>query len=440
MNSFSLSLRYIRARLLSSSLNIVLLGLGIATLVMLLLVGTQVEQRFTNDAKGINLAVGAKGSPLQLVLSSVYHVDIPTGNIPLTALDTLRANPMVKQAIPLSMGDSYRGYRIIGTEPAYPQHYNGTLAEGVWFDKAFTAVLGSDVAASMHLTLGKTFVGNHGLAAGGEEHSEFPYTVVGILKPTGTVIDRLVLTPLESVWQVHEHHHHHHHDDGDEDEDHDEDHDHDEHEEHHDADHDEDHDHDHDEHHDEHEEHAQKPREITTALVTYKSPAAAVSMPRLINSSTNMQAAAPAMEMARLFHLLGIGLDTLRAFGALFIFTAALSLFIALYNAMQERRYDMAIMRSMGATPGRLLTQVLCEGLLITAAGTVLGLVAGHGVTQIISLSVAQARDMHLTGLVFSIEEVYIVLAAAVIGAIASLLPAIQAYRTDITSLLATRL
>ncbi len=410
MNSFSLSLRYIRARLLASSLNILLLGLGIATLVMLLLVGTQVQQRFTNDAKGINLAVGAKGSPLQLVLSSVYHVDIPTGNIPLTALDTLRANPMVKQAIPLSIGDSYRGYRIIGTERAYPEHYKATLADGVWFDKAFTAVLGADVAAQSRLTLGQHFVGNHGLAAGGEEHSEFPYTVVGILKPTGTVIDRLVLTPLDSVWEVHEHHHHHH-DDGDEDHDHDE----------------------------EHEEHAATSREITTALVTYKSPAAAVSMPRLINSSTNMQAASPAMEMARLFHLLGIGLDTLRAFGLLFIITAALSLFIALYNAMQERRYDMAIMRSMGATPLRLLMQVICEGLIITVTGILLGLVLGHGVTHILSLSIAQARDMHLTGLVFSVEEVYIVLAACGIGVIASLIPAIQAYRTDITSLLATR-
>ena len=115
-----LSLAYLKDRGLNTALNILLLALSVASLVILLLFSSQLENRFDKDAQGIDMVVGAKGSPLQLILSSVYHVDIPTGNVPLDTVPLLRRQLGVAEAIPLALGDSFRSFRIVGTEPAYP--------------------------------------------------------------------------------------------------------------------------------------------------------------------------------------------------------------------------------------------------------------------------------------------------------------------------------
>jgi putative ABC transport system permease protein len=186
---------------------VILLAIGVAVVALTLIVSRELEEKLTRDAQGIDLVVGAKGSPLQLVLAGVYHVDVPPGNIPLASVATLRANRMIASVIPVSLGDSFRGYRIAGTEPAFIEHYGATLREGRLWDRPMEAVLGSAVAQASGLHVGATFTGSHGLAEGGGEHKEAAYTVAGILAPTGTVIDRLVVTPLDSVWAVHEAHH-----------------------------------------------------------------------------------------------------------------------------------------------------------------------------------------------------------------------------------------
>jgi putative ABC transport system permease protein len=204
MTLSGLAFAYARRRPLATMLVIALgaLGVGIATLT--LLVTHELETRLRRDAEGIDLVVGAKGSPLQLVLAGVYHADVPPGNVPYASLAMLRANPRVASAIPLALGDSVRGFRIVGTEPALVEHYAATLAAGEMFVAPMDAVIGSDVARATGLRVGATFAGSHGLAEGGGEHAETPYRVVGVLAPTGRVVDRLVLTPLESVWAVHE--------------------------------------------------------------------------------------------------------------------------------------------------------------------------------------------------------------------------------------------
>ncbi|MCG8692688.1 MAG: ABC transporter permease [Minwuiales bacterium] len=498
MNLFTLSLSYIRARALNSALNLLLLALGIATITVLILFSAQLESRLTKDARGIDLVVGAKGSPMQLILSSIYHVDIPTGNIPYASIATLRRNPMVDGVVPLALGDSFSGFRMVGSEHSYAALYDAELADGALWDRPFEATLGATVAEATGLAIGDSFFGSHGIAdAGGPVHDDRPYRVVGILQPTGSVLDRLVLTSVESVWFTHDAHHHedeHAHDDHDHDEREDEhaheedehahdDHDHDEHEhedehaheedehahedeEHAHGDHKEEHaddDHGHDEHgHDEHEgeEHAHDEhegeehghdeaehaagadladREITALLVSYRSPIAAVSLPRQINSQSALQAAAPAFETARLLALVGVGLDTLRGFGLLLIFTAALGVFIALYNAMQQRRYDLAVMRSLGATPGKLLRQVILEGLILSLAGAALGLALGHGVAEILGRVLREGRDLGLTGLAWQPAEWSLIILSIFVGIIASVIPAIQAYRTDIAATLSTR-
>ena len=218
MSLFGLSLAYIRARALNAALNLALLALGVAMIVLLLLFSAQLEDRLTRDARGIDLVIGSKGSPLQLILSSIYHVDFPTGNIPLAEAERWAEHPLVAEAIPLALGDSLAGFRIIGTEHAYAGHYGGELAGGRLWEAPFEATLGALVAAQTGLGVGDHFVGSHGLAPGGPEHGEHPYTVVGVLKPTASVLDRVVLTPIESVWLVHGMEPHEHHDEAGQDE------------------------------------------------------------------------------------------------------------------------------------------------------------------------------------------------------------------------------
>lgn len=419
MNSLSLSYAYLRHKTLSTVLTIATFAAGVAMIVVLLLVNAQLQNEFTSNLKGIDLVVGAKGSPMQLILSSVFHLDVPTGNIPLDEAEKLSKHPMVKQAIPLALGDNYRGFRIVGTTQAYPEHYHARLKTGGrYWGKEMEAVLGSEVAVSRGLRLGDTFSGSHGLTAGGELHSEFPYTVVGILEPTGTIIDRLALTGRESVWFIHEHHDHD--NDEDADEHHLEAHD------HYDNDHANDHEHGHE-------------REITSLLISYNTPFAAVGLPHQVNSTTLMQAASPAFEIARLAAFIGTGTETLKYFAWFLIILAGFGIFAGLYNAMDERRYDLALMRSFGARPGKLFSLMMTESLTVSLISVIVGMVLGHVLVEGIATWLSNTKHIHMTGRLFLAEETWLIPVGLAVGALAALLPAVRVYRIDIFKTLVRR-
>src|SRR3954467_6776986 len=147
MNLATLSASYMRARQLQTALGLGLLALGVGTIVDALLVVSQLEERMGRDARGIDLVVGAKGSPMQLILSGIYHLDAPTGNIPASSLERLEKNRLVRKSMPLALGDSWRGFRIVGARPDYLEHYGAQLKSGKFFQNAMEAVLGSEVAA-----------------------------------------------------------------------------------------------------------------------------------------------------------------------------------------------------------------------------------------------------------------------------------------------------
>ncbi len=328
MKTLFFAWHYLWSRPLGAALNVLLLGLGLASITFLLLVGHQLSRAFERDLVGIDVVVGAKGSPMQLILSGVLHLDVPTGNVSLAAIDELAQHPQVAQLIPISLGDNFQGFRIVGTSGAYLDHYQAQLAAGVRWQAPMQAVLGSRVARQLGLQVGQRFVGSHGFGASGHSHGENPYTVVGILAPSGSVLDRLILTDTASVWKVHE-------DDTAVDED--------------------------------DREIVEAEREITLALIRYKTPMAALSFPRWVNSRTEMQAAAPALEVSRLLLLLGIGIDVLRAFAAVLLLTAGLSVFIALWSAVRERQGDLALLRLLGAPPRRLAALLLCEAMWLAS-------------------------------------------------------------------------
>ncbi|HEX6112011.1 MAG TPA: FtsX-like permease family protein [Geminicoccaceae bacterium] len=428
MSLLGLSLAYIRARALNAALNLLLLALGVGMIVLLLLFSAQLEDRLTRDARGIDLVIGGKGSPLQLILSSIYHVDFPTGNIPLAEAERWAEHPLVAEAMPLALGDSMAGFRIVGAEHAYARHYGAELYAGRLWQEPFEATLGALVASNTELGVGDRFVGSHGLAGGGPAHGEQQYTVVGVLEPTASVLDRLVLTAVESVWLAHGM-------EPDEQEEHE-------------ATHDDEHGAElagqTDEHDDDRAPLAAggadaRPLEITALLIRYESPIAAVQLPRLVNQESALQAASPAFETARLLALVGVGVDSLRGIGVLLIATAGLSVFIALSNAMQERRYDLAVMRTLGASRRQLFTQPLLEGLLLAGAGALLGILLGHAVAEALGRLLPEGRNMGLSGFTWLPEELYVLLLALLVGLLAALLPAIQAYRTDIAAILASR-
>lgn len=407
-----LAFAYLRDRSLTTALNVLLLGLAVATLVILLLFSSQLGSRFDKDAQGIDLVVGAKGSPLQLILSSIYQIDTPTGNIPLSSVELLRKQPTVAKVIPLALGDNFRGFRIVGTEQSFLDLRGATIAQGRMFSDHAEAVIGSDVSKKLGMKVGQKFVGNHGLGDGDGDasHDQHPFIAVGIMTPTGTVADRLILVSVESVWDVH----------GIE---------HDEHEEGH-----------HEESHHEVEGHADenvlKP-EVTALLVKYKSTYGALTVPMMVNRQTEMQAAVPAVETARLLSLLGVGIDGARLFAWLLAFTGGLSIFVALLNAASAREGDLALLRVMGAKRSAVFGTILIEGLLTAAAGTALGLLLGHGALAVAVNSFAQLGDIGIDPFAFHPGELVIVAAVLGIGLLAALIPAWRVFRSDLAATLA---
>ncbi len=456
MNALVLGLRTIGRRPLPAVLTVLLLALGITTVVVLLLFQRALEDRLGRDARGVDLVVGAKGSGLQLVLSTVFHIDVPTGNVRLPELRDIARHPMVASVIPLSLGDAYRGFRIVGTTHAYVNHYEGRLAEGRLWERSMEAVMGARAARETGLRTGRSFIGSHGLEGdSGFHHDEDPYRVVGVLRETGTVLDRLILVDSASVWEVHAVH------DGSgapaakeeardasggprepgEPE------------------------------RGEKREPGPKPgggaggrepagaagsgtgkaaagdeeglpsgdREVTAMLVRYRTPLAAIALPRAINSGTALQAASPAQETARLFHLVGTGLDAFRAFAGVLIAASALSLFIALRHAMHEQRYDLAVMRTLGASRGRILRFVLVQGAVLGAAGAGLGTGLGHAAGWLLAEWLERARSLSLGGLGWAPEEGLVVAGAVLIALVAAAMPAVRAYRLDVAAVLVER-
>lgn len=334
-----LAVRNVLAKPINLTINLLLLVLSISLVTFVLQLSAQINGQLNKNIAPLDMVVGAKGSPLQLVLSSVLHIDAPTGNIKLQEAEQIIKHPFVGSAIPVSYGDNYKGYRVLGTELDYFDSYQAELAEGRFFTQPFEVVAGSMVAKKLNLKLGDIFVSSHGLVAvGGELHNDKPFTVVGILEPTGTVVDKLLVANLESVWEAHDH----------EEEDHHE------------------------------EDHHQEDLEITSLLVKFKSPLGLVQLPRFVNENTNMQAALPRYEIQRLSGLLGTGVKTINsiAFGILLV--SGLSILLSLAKTIRERRQELALLRTYGLGTKKLLYVILVEGMFLAVFGFLLGWLLGR--------------------------------------------------------------
>jgi putative ABC transport system permease protein len=429
MSIIQLAWRNIIKNPLNLLMSIILFGLGVGLMSFLLLFNKQLKDKFDKNLAEIDLVVGAKGSPLQMILCNMYHIDNPTGNIPIkNAAPLLKdLHPLIKKAIPLSLGDNYKAFRIVGTNHDLLELYGAKLKEGSLWQKDFDVTIGKTVADEAGLKLGDKFVSSHGFNEDDHTHDEYSFIVTGILEGTGTVIDQLILTNTASIWLVHSGH-------GDEEE-------------------------------------AVEPegsaakenvisvqdepiiknsnadllnnldQEITSVLIQYKSNKnfQALNFGRNINENTEMQAASPAIEMNRLYSMMGVGTDALNALAFLIAIVSALSIFISLLKSMRERKYELAIIRVLGAGRTKVFLLILLEGVFLAIIGFIIGTLLSHLGMEILAKYLKDDFRYSFTGLKWISEEWYVLGVSLILGILAALIPAIQAAKADINKTLSQK-
>ncbi len=437
MNDLNFVLYSLKYRMLNSMLSILLTAFGVSIALIISQFGDHIKKRLTLDGKGIDIVVGAKGSPLQLILSSVYHIDIPTGNIDYKLAKKITRLPEIKKSIPLALGDNWKGYRIVGTTKEYIQHYNAKIDKGRLWNNKFETVIGS----SIDLKINDEFIGAHGLLEEGTPHHDNKYRVIGILKKTGTVLDRLIITSLDSVLEIHgleniesknaihEHKEHGHEKSVDKHKDtigvH-ENHEHkntiDKHE-----------DHEHKNTIDKHD--SLKSPEVSALLITTKSPISNINLPRLINRESSLQAANPALEITRLISMLGLGSKSFTVISIILILISALSIFAGLAGNMENRIGDLSVLRAIGYSKKRIFKIVALEGIMIVITGLIFGIIMGLLSFMIIA-EVITPLNTSQASISLSLNFYLIILIVLFTGLVAALFPAYYYSKLSVAKLL----
>jgi putative ABC transport system permease protein len=400
MTALGLALAFLRRRWGQALLSMLVGALGIAAAESVIIAARALPESAQRAFGGVDLVIGPKGSALDLVLCCALHVSEPRGLVPLAPAMALARHPLVRAAAPIGLGDNVQGFRIVGTTPALLDIYRARIAAGGVWQKPLEAVLGAEAATRLGFKLGDHFMGAHGLAAGGEMHSEFPYTVTGILAPTGSALDRLVLTDLETILLIHRHH--------------------------------------------AAEDAAAQglpapaalPPAASAVLIAYRSPIAMALLPRLIDASEQFSAASAPLETARLARAARPIVTAVLALGWLFAAIAAATAAMALLSGMAARARDLALLRALGAHPWELSLIALAEAGILAAGAAVLGLALAY----LFSALAAGFLAGH-AGIVFAPspnlnDALWIILGASFAALAAALVPALRAAHAPIETVL----
>ena len=452
MNLMKIVMKNMRQRALATWLTGTSVALGVALAIAIILIKQGVQQRFEQGTVGYEMVVGAKGSPLQLVLNTVYNLDISPGNISWKLFEQLRADPRVKLAVPFSVGDNFHGFRIVGTTDAFFKDFEfepghkpelaagrvftfteaalksafreadqrakdrearergeevkpAPVAEGTPASRPFEAVIGSTVARETGLQIGQTFIAAHGVqpSAEAKEHTENPWTVVGILKPTRTAADRAIYINLDSFYHI--------------------------------------------EGHEireptatakpEEKDNDPDPGQISSIVLKLRSPIHAFPLYREINDRQDAMAAFPAAEIRKLFSIVGNIDRLLFAQAILVLIVAGVAIAVSIYNSMSERRREIAILRALGARRATIFSIVLLEAMTICVVGAAAGLLGGHLVVAAANGALYRASGFVIPAFHIQSLEWYILAVAVILGAISGIGPAWGAYRTDVAKNLA---
>jgi putative ABC transport system permease protein len=418
MLTLRLALRSIANRRLTTILTIASIALSVALLIGVETVRRGVRESFAGTIRGTDLIVGARGGTQQLLLSSIFGMGAPAGTFTWETYERWAAHPAVKWTIPVMLGDSYYGYRVIGTTDAYYEHYRYrndgrvTLAEGVFPASDRDVVLGAEVAERRKLVLGAEIALTHGLRGTGiSDHVEHPFRVVGILAPTFTPIDRSLYVTLEGVEGMHA--------DGEigeqgsaigdsvasADA----------------------HDHDH---------------ALSAFLVGTKNRFESLKLQREMNTDLTepLTAILPAVALTELWHTIGYAESGARIISGAVLLVGLLGMLVSLYSTLQERRREMAILRSLGAGPKRIAALLVLESGLLSLLGALGGLVVAYG-----AIALGGGIAERSFGLFIPITSPatleWIYLGGVVVaGVLVGLVPAWRAYRNTLQDGLTIRL
>ncbi|MBK9727366.1 MAG: ABC transporter permease [Saprospiraceae bacterium] len=408
MNGFYIAWRNLITKPLRFFFNILLIAIAAGLITITLLIDIQFKDHFEKNLDDVDLILCAKGSPLQTVLCNLFHIDAPTGNIDLKEARVFLnpEHPIIKAAIPLALGDQFNGYRIVGTTLEYFPWFNLELNSGAYFKKDLDAVIGSAVAKELKLALGSEFLSGHGLVTDGDmTHShDQQFQVTGILKQTGGVLDRLIFVSISSYWAMHPV----------EDE-------------------------------EGHPAHTQdipcidnrslkdKEGQITSVLLSFKGTnIQSLNFGRSINENTGMMAANPAIELNRLYELTGSASELVTILAILLTLLATLSLFISIWQAMEERKFEIAVLRLGGASFNKILFWILLEGFILSSIGLLIGIFFAHILLTVLSSSLELQIKYGIEGLVFVKEEFLLFGIGIGLGLVSCLIPAIKVIRRDI--------
>lgn len=445
MSLFSIVLKNLKTRPLSSVLTIFSVLIGVSLIIAITVVQKQTEESYGQTSVGYDLILAAKGSQLQSTLNAIYHLETSTGIIPYSLYEIALRDPRVEKAFPFYVGDSFGGFRVVGTVPdfidsAEPRKgQNFEIAEGINFAEPLQAVLGYQVAARTGLKVGDQIQLSHGLAEpaeGVEErvHDNAPVTIVGILRQSNTANDRVIFTDLYTTHALHDPSFH------VEDLEHDE----------------------------TLEEDSSfvvedstqtelsiqdmiQLKEIDALLVKMRDPAAALQLAGMINYPTpanpllarnlmrdpffqyknQIMAVVPAMQIMALMSIVGNAEVVLEYVAWFVIIVAMIGVLIAIYNTMESRKGDIAIMRALGASRSHILLIIIMESVVITLSGALLGLLVGHLIVNSVQPYLADVAGIVINAFNVDSTQWMYILIVVLIGTLSGLIPALKAYRTE---------
>ncbi|MEP1535402.1 MAG: ABC transporter permease [Paracoccaceae bacterium] len=397
------------ARALTVGMTILAIALSVALFLGVEKVRTGAKASFADTISGTDLIVGARSGSVQLLLYSVFRIGNATNNVTWESYQDIENRSDVDWIVPISLGDSHRQFRVMGTTQAFFEHYKYRqgrsleIADGLVMDDLFDTVIGADVATALGYSVDDPIVVAHGLASF-SEHKDQPFRVSGILEKTGTPVDRTVIVSMEAIEAIHV----------------------------------------------DWKSGAQVPgqstppdvirqmnlvpKAVTAALVGVESPLQVFTLQRAINEYTEepLLAILPGVALQELWGIVGIAETALLAVSAMVVVTALIGMMATIFSSLNERRREMAIFRAMGARPFTILSMLVLEAMVMAAVGALLGLVFLY-----IGLVVAQPILDSAFGLWLPIDaptlrEVWVLLGVVCAGAIVSIIPAIRAYRMSV--------
>jgi putative ABC transport system permease protein len=397
------------ARGLTVGMTILAIGLSVALFLSVEKVRTGAKASFADTITGTDLIVGARSGSVQLLLYSVFRIGNATNNLTWESYQGIAVQPEVDWIVPISLGDSHRQFRVMGTTPAFFERYKYrsgqsiAVRKGAIMSDLFDTVIGADVAKTLGYDVGDPIVVAHGLASF-SEHADQPFRISGILEKTGTPVDRTVIISLQAIEAVHV----------------------------------------------DWQSGGQipsqstpadvirqmelKPQAVTAALIGVKSRLQVFGLQRTINEYPQepLLAILPGVALQELWQIVGIAETALIAVSAMVVITALIGMMATIFSSLNERRREMAIFRAMGARPRVVLGLLVLEAIIIAAIGAILGLALLY-----VGLFISQPLIDTAFGLWLPIEaptmrEVWVMLGVVAAGAIVSMAPALRAYRLSL--------